>query len=298
MDTVLITGGTGLVGTAITEKLLERGYKVIILSRQFRQSPNSRLQYAVWDIDKGTLDEVAIREADVVIHLAGAGVADRRWTKKRKQQIRDSRVRSGELLMRKLKEIPNHIRVVISASAIGWYGPDPSVPNSSPFTEDAPAYHDFLGTTCADWELAVSAVPQMGKRLVILRTGIVFSDKGGALAQFKKAVKGPFVPVLGSGKQIMSWIDINDLVRIYLFAIENNAVNGIYNAVAPRPESNREIMMKVAGKNKGKMLIPIPVPAILLKVVLGEMSIEVLKSATVSCGKIEKAGFAFQKKEW
>lgn len=298
MSTIIITGGTGLIGTSVTEKLLAKGYKVIVLSRRKHASTNSNLTYAEWDVEKGTMDENAIRSADAIIHLAGAGVADKRWTAKRKKEIRDSRVKSGELLVQKLKEIPNNIRVVISASATGWYGPDPQIPNPHPFMEDAPSCDDFLGRTCRAWEAAVAPLAAMGKRLVILRTGIVFSNKGGALVEFKKSIKGPFVPILGSGKQVMSWIDIDDLTRMYCFALENDAVNGIYNAVGPSPMSNREIMMKIAGKEKGKTVIPIRVPAFALKLVLGEMSIEVLKSTTVSCEKVKTLGYKYNVTMW
>lgn len=297
MATIIITGGTGLIGTAVAEKLLEKGYKVIILSRKKHAGAKNNLSYAEWDVEKGTIDENAIRSADAIIHLAGAGVADKRWTKNRKKEIRDSRIKSGELLVQKLKEIPNNIRVVVSASAIGWYGPDPQIPNPNPFKEDAPSNDDFLGTTCRAWEASIAPLAAMSKRLVILRTGIVFSDKGGALVEFKKSIKGPFVPILGSGKQVVSWIAIDDLVNMYLFALENDAVNGIYNAVGPTPVSNRAIMMKIAGKDKGRTVIPIPVPAFALRLVLGEMSIEVLKSTTVSCEKIVASGFRFVNRE-
>lgn len=293
MATVLITGGTGLIGSAITDKLLEKGYQVIILTRSARNSSRPQLRYAQWDLEKGTMDDWAIREADAIIHLAGAGVADRRWTQKRKQEIRDSRVNAGRLLVKKLQEIPNTVSVFLSASAIGWYGPDPQIPNPRPFTEEQPAAGDFLGTTCQAWEESVKPAAAMGKRLVILRTGIVFSDKGGALKEFRQPVKWGIAPILGTGKQVMSWIHIDDLVRIYLFAMENSELSGIYNAVGPGPSSNREIILRIAHRLKGKWYIPIRVPAGLLKLVLGEMSIEVLKSATVSSRKIENAGFVF-----
>lgn len=147
MATILITGGTGLIGKAITKALLEKNHHVIILSRNGNndQPTGKNLSYAQWNIEKQTIDKDAVAKADYIIHLAGAGVAGKRWTKKRKQEIVDSRVKGGELLVKALKENTNNVKAIISSSAIGWYGPDPAIPNPRPFTEDDPAYDDFWG---------------------------------------------------------------------------------------------------------------------------------------------------------
>lgn len=290
MATILITGGTGLVGSAITDQLLMKGYKIIILTRKVRKSENPQVHYAHWDVEKQVMDESVFREADGIIHLAGAGIADKRWSAKRKREIRDSRVKSGELLMRKLKDVPNRVRVFVSASATGWYSADPSIPNPSPFREDEPSNDEFLGVTCREWEASVAAVTERGIRLVILRTGIVLSDKGGALPKFRSSITGPIVPVPGGGRQIISWIDLEDLVRMYQFAIEDDAVNGIYNAVSPSPVSLRELMLSLKGNSRK---VPVSIPAWVLRMFIGEMSVEVLKSQTVGCEKICSAGFVF-----
>jgi len=295
METVLITGGTGMIGKALTEALIERGYSVIILTRHLnnKQKTNDKISYAVWDVEKKTIDKDAISKADHIIHLAGAGVADKRWTKERKKEIVDSRVESGKLIVESLKTFPNKVNTVISATAIGWYGADPVVPNPQPFTEGKPSDDHFLGRTCKQWEAAIEPVSFLGKRLVKTRIGIVLSNDGGAFAEFEKPLKFGFATILGSGKQIISWIHIDDLVRIFLYALENEKMEGVYNAVAPTPVSNKTLITAIA-KQRGKSFIPIPVPSFALKIVLGEMSIEVLKSATVSADKIQKAGFIFQ----
>lgn len=293
MNTILITGGTGLVGNALTKALLSKGYSVIILTRQKdKQSSIPNLSYAHWDINNMTIDEQAFEQVTHIIHLAGAGVADKRWTKKRKQEIIDSRVKSGELLVQSLKTIPNKVQALISASAIGWYGADPEVPNPNPFKEDDKAATDFLGSTCKLWEESTKPVGEMGKRLVHIRIGIVLSKYGGALKEFIKPQKFGIAAILGNGKQIISWIHIGDLVNIFITAIENETMQGAYNAVAPTPVSNKELTIALA-KARGKFYIPVHIPSFLLKIVLGEMSIEVLKSATVSGEKILATGIQF-----
>ena len=297
MPTVIITGGTGLVGKALGHALLAKGYHIIILTRTLPSTDHSPqsikgIQYAKWDIESQTIDENAIASADYIIHLAGAGVADKRWTKKRKQEIVDSRVKSCKLLADSLKTISNKVKAVVSASAIGWYGPDRILPNPTPFAESDPADESFLGSTCRQWEESIEPVTQSGKRLVKLRIGIVLSKDGGALKEFIKPLKFGVAAILGSGKQIISWIHIDDLVQLFITAMEIETWQGTYNAVAPNPVSNKELTLQLA-KSRKKFFIPIHVPTFILKIMLGEMSVEILKSATVSSQKVQKAGFQY-----
>ncbi len=294
MKTVLITGGTGLTGRALGQALLQKGYRVVILSRQPRQqSGNANPVFAEWNVEQQTIDKEAIATADYIIHLAGAGVADKRWSAKRKQEIISSRVLSSKLIVDSLKNIPNNVQAVISASAIGWYGPDPEIPNTHPFREEAPVHNDFLGTTCRQWEESIEPVRQLGKRLVKLRIGIVLSKQGGALKEFLKPLRFGVAAILGNGRQLVSWIHIDDLVKLYIAAIENGSMQGVYNAVAPNPVSNKELTLTLARSRK-KFFIPVRVPSFLLKLALGGMSVEVLKSATVNCDKVLQTGFQFQ----
>lgn len=156
--------------------------------------------------------------------------------------------------MKALQELPNKVETVVSASAIGWYGPDPVVPNPNPFREDAPPADDFLGSACRLWEQSTEPIARMGKRLVTLRTGIVLAEDGGALKEFRRPLMFGLATILGTGKQVISWIHLKDIVRIYIAAVENNKMQGIYNAVAPRPVTNKELVLQLAGKRKEHFL--------------------------------------------
>ncbi|NLR56604.1 TIGR01777 family protein [Chitinophaga polysaccharea] len=289
MESVIITGGTGLIGTALTQLLLERGYKVIILSRRPENGGNKAVTYAHWNLEAQTIDEDAIQQADYIVHLAGANVGGKRWTAARKQEIIDSRTQSSALIYTALQTIPNKVKKVISASATGYYGEF----TGHVFTETDPPATDYLGSTTQDWEQSISKVTTLGKKLVILRTGIVLSREGGALKEFYKPLRFGFATVLGSGDQFISWIHIHDLVRLYFNAIVNDKLEGIYNAVSPQPVSNRELILSMARIAKGRSFMTTYVPSAVLKLVLGEMSVEVLKSMKASPAKIQQTGFQF-----
>ena len=291
MDTVIITGGTGLIGTALSKFLLSRGYQVIILTRNPKPQKNTSpgISYAAWNVKEQTVNEEAFKKANYIIHLAGAGVADKPWTEKRKREIVESRTKSSELLIKALINIPNNILAVVSASAIGWYQQNKGYQS----VETEPPATDFLGETCEAWENSIKPVEELGKRLVILRTGIVLSNEGGAFPAFKRPIQYGIAGILGNGKQLISWIHIEDLCRLYLEGMVNTNWSGVYNAVSPGPVNNRNFTMALAKKMKGSFFIPIPVPNFILRLMLGDRSEEVLKSSNISANKIKQQGFQF-----
>jgi len=296
METILITGGTGLVGKALTTHLLEKGYRVIILTRNKTKASvsiaaSSTLNYSYWDPSLNQIDPAILQIADHIINLAGAGVADKRWSVSRKKEIRDSRVRAGHCIVHALQQLPHHVKTVVNASAIGWYGPDTE--KNLPFTEEAPAYHDFLGSTCKDWENSTATLDKLGIRVVTFRIGIVLTPEGGALREFIKPLNWGVATILGNGNQKISWVHLEDLVLLFAYAIQSTELKGIYNAVSPAPVTNQELILTLA-KLRRRYFVPIRVPAFLLQVVMGEMSVEVLKSTTVSAQKIMDTGFRFR----
>ncbi|MEO7313409.1 MAG: TIGR01777 family oxidoreductase [Chitinophagaceae bacterium] len=299
MKTVLITGGTGLVGTALTKALLQQGYHVIILTRDPKKSTargafGNQVTYAAWDVKAQTIDVAAVLQADCIVHLAGAGVVDHRWTESYKKEIIDSRVESSKLLIATLTGNPHKVLTFVSASATGWYGPDTAASLKNGFTEDATSDNSFLGEACRLWEESSVQVEKMGIRRVVFRTGIVLAKEGGALAEFKKPLKFGIAGILGNGEQIVCWIAIQDLCEMYCYALENESLHGVYNAVAPHPVSNKELTLALAKAMKGTRYISMHVPAFVLKIMLGQSSVEVLKSTNVSSRKIEMAGYHFK----
>ncbi len=182
-------------------------------------------------------------------------------------------------------------QVVCFVPIIGWYGED--IDKVKLFVETDPAANGFLGETCQLWEQSIQPVEALNKRLVILRTGIVLSNSGGALAEFKKPIRLGVAGIISNGKQVVSWIHIDDLCRLYINAIENEKLTGCYNAVAPEPVTSKTLTITLAKKMNGKLFIPVKVPSFVLKIMLGDRSIEVLKSTSVSCAKIKQTGFTF-----
>ncbi len=285
---VLITGGTGLIGSRLTQMLIQQHYQVAWLSRGKQQSAGVKVYQ--WDVEKGYIAEEALRETDHIIHLAGAGVADKRWTKARKQEILESRTHPTRLLFEKLQQVPNSVKTFISASAIGIYGANRG---DELLTENSTFGSDFLARVTQAWEAGVQPVQTLGIRTAILRIGIVLSKSGGALEKMTQPIRAGIGAPLGSGNQWISWIHEDDLCRMFRFGLENEAMQGVYNAVAPEPASNEELTREAA-RLLGKPVLPINVPAFALKLAVGELATAVLGSAKVSGQKIAATGFRFE----
>ena len=288
MATILITGGTGLVGSHLRKRLEDKGYDVSILGRT-RKNKKSIPTY-IWDWSKQEIENEAIDTADYIIHLAGANIAGKKWTVNRKQLILDSRVKTGKLLFDKIKERNRDLKAFISASAIGYYG---AITSDKLFTETDPAANDFLGDTCSLWEKSADRFKESGIRTVKIRTGVVLTSQGGALSKMITPVKLGIGSAIGSGKQYLPWIHIDDLCGIYIKAIEDTQMRGAYNAVAPDHKTNQEFMRVLAHVLKRPFLFP-NVPAITMKLMFGKMSQMLLDGSRVSADKIVSTGYNFQ----
>lgn len=286
---VLITGGTGFIGKYLTRLLIANGYSVSIFSRSLKQNADD-ISYFRWDIANHFIEEEAILKADYIIHLAGEGIADQRWTAKRKEAIVQSREKSIQLIYDVLKKHNKKLDAFVSASGVGIYG---AVNGSEICTENTLAVNDFLGSTCQKWEAAADTIASLGIRTVKIRTGLVLGKDEGFLKKLIPIFKMKLGAALGSGKQYMPWIHIDDLCSIYLEAIKNDEMTGAYNA-AINDNTNNEIFSKTLAKIYGYSLWLPNVPAFLIQMVLGEMALIVLKGRRVSSDKIEKTGFQFR----
>lgn len=285
---ILISGGTGFVGRHLTQKLIANGYSVSILSRS-KKTNTKDIFYYIWDVEKQIIDDEAIQKADYVIHLAGENIAEKPWTKKRKEAILSSRELSAQLIYRSLQRTNTKIEAFVSASAVGIYG---AINGQAICTEEMKPANDFLGITCQKWEAAVHPFEKLGIRTVKIRTGLVLGKNEGLLKKLSPVFKFRLGAALGSGEQYMPWIHIDDLTSIYLEAIKNPEMNGAYNA-AITDDTTNQLFSKTLAKVYGYSIWLPNVPSFLIQVVLGEMSKLLLKGRRVSNTKLKDLGFQF-----
>lgn len=290
MKTVLITGASGLIGKVLTQTLIQRGYKVHILSRSKTQYPNKDVNSFQWNLSKEQIDPACIKGVDAVIHLAGEGITDQRWTRKRKKKLLESRTKSIKLIYSLLeKESTHQVKTVISACATGYYGNR----GNEILTEESPPSDTFLARLCVAWENAAQEGSKLHIRTVNMRTGFVLSNQGGALTPMVKLTKLGLGSTLGDGEQWISWIHIEDVIQMYIFALEHPSIHGIYNMVAPHPTTNKVMTTVLAQLLKRPLWLP-AIPEWILNLLMGKMSVLVLDSARVSSDKILSTGFKFK----
>lgn len=287
MKKVLITGGSGLVGTALTKLLLLEGFEVRHLGREVR--PNASVPVFRWDVARGILDERALDGVDHIIHLSGANLAGKRWTAARRHELRASRVEAAELLRQSAERTNAWPSAFISASGVNYYG---TATSDHVFTEDDPAATDFLGELCRDWE---SAADKWGThcRVVKMRTAVALSKEGGALCKMAAPARWGLAAPLGSGSQWMPWVHIEDLARAYLHAIRDTGLHGAYNIAAREQVRNLEFMHEVAKALHRPFFLP-PVPEVLLRILLDGPGNLIMNGSRVSNERLEASGFMFK----
>jgi uncharacterized protein (TIGR01777 family) len=286
-DSVLIAGGTGLVGRRLTQLLNQNGYKVMLLSRKKTAEDNT--QTFEWNPAKNEIDNSALLEADHIINLSGENIAGGRWTAERKNALISSRTQSSILLFDACNRLGRFPKTYISASAIGYYGNR----NSEILDEDSEPGTGFLSECCVAWEAGVQKWSDAGVRTVICRIGLVLTADGGVLAETLKPMRLGLATFFGTGKQYNSWIHIDDLCGILQMAIEDDEMNGTFNAVAPNPVSNIEFTRTLLKVRKKPGLL-VPAPSYALHLLLGEAAQMVLSGSIVSSAKIEQQGYVFQ----
>jgi uncharacterized protein (TIGR01777 family) len=285
--TVLIAGGTGLIGSRLSQLLVEKGYNVLHLSR--RKNLQAEIPAYAWDLNQMSVDEEAITRSDIVVNLAGAGIADKPWTEERKQLIIDSRVKSNRLLLDAFQRLGHQPEVYVAASAIGYYGDS----GEAWVNEESESGEGFLSKSVQIWEQPIQEAIASDLRTVALRIGLVLSTKGGALPKLLLPFYFFVGTYFGDGQQWYSWIHIDDLCRMFIQAIEDREMQGVYNAVGPTPERNKAFT-RLVGEARNVPFLLFPAPVFALQLFLGEMSQTVLISTKVSSEKIEKRGFTFQ----
>ncbi len=287
MKRVLIAGGSGQIGKYLSNRLLERGYSVSLLSR--KKLLIDKIPTYLWDVENKRIDYEAIKTADYIINLSGANIGEKRWSSKRKKEILNSRVESNKLLFDKVKELNINLNAFITASAVGYYGVKTS---DKIFKETDNPADDFLGTVCYKWEKESDSFKDLGIRTVKIRTWVVLNNGPGALSKMMLPIKLFIGSPLGSGKQFVPWIHIEDLSNLYIKALEDARMNGAYNAVAEEYITNTELTYALAKKMNRPIILP-NVPSFVLRIIMGEMAEIALEGSRVSSDKLTESGFQF-----
>ncbi len=284
-STILIAGGSGLIGSRLAEILRTLGHTVRLLSR----SPKGDGQF-YWNPGQGEIDTKALQQVDAIINLAGAGIADKRWTAARKRELISSRVQSAALLQREIAQMHERPKAYFSASGVGYYGNSGETWMSE---DSAPVDQGFMVECCREWELAADQMAALGLRVLKFRIGVVLAKEGGALAEIVKPLRFGLGAYFGNGTAWWSWVHLEDVCRAFIWAIENQQVEGVYNLVSPSPVRGKDLV-KATAKAMRQPAVFLPAPAFVLRLFLGEMAAVILNSNRVSSDKLVQAGFKFQ----
>lgn len=287
MPVVLIGGGTGLVGNHLSHLLRDKGYEVRHLSR--KSNLQAEFPAYKWDTKAGIIDPVAMKGVDYIINLAGAGIADKRWTDERKKLIIESRTQTTGLLQKYIESGDLKPKAFISASAVGYYGDR----GQELVSEEVKPGEGFLSHSTVLWEEAAKKIANTGLRTVLMRIGIVLSLKGGAMPELTKTFPLGVGAYFGSGKGYYSWVHIEDVARGFIYALENENMQGAYNIVSPDPSQVKPLVVEMK-EAYGRPVLVMPAPEFGIKLAFGELSHTVLDSTRVSSKKIEEAGFEFK----
>ncbi len=285
---VLIPGGSGLIGTVLAAWLVQHQHEVTILSRRPHQAA-ANVAIVQWDgtSEEGIVD--CVNRADAIINLAGAGIADQRWTQAYKKQIRQSRTDAAQALVQAITVADSKPEAYVQASAVGFYG---SSYRSEILTENLPAGTDFLARVCQDWEDASKPVADLGVRVTQARIGIVLSHQGGALTRMLPPFRLGLGGAMGDGKQPFPWIHIQDVAGALAFLALNDKTQGAYNLTAPHIISNREFSHHLAQTLRRPMLFDIP--AVAVQLLFGELAVILVHGQNAVSRKLQDAGFTFQ----
>ena len=288
---VLVTGATGFVGKRVVKQLLDQGDEVVVLTRNIAKGAlelGKNCKYFLWSDTKTLPPEEAFEGVEGVVNLMGEGIADKRWTEEQKKKIYESRITSTSQLIERMKGLSIKPKVFVSSSAIGIYGNR----GNEEITEQSSTVDDFLANVCKDWEASANKAAELGMRVAIIRTGVVIGKNGGALKKmlpiFKLGGGGP----VGSGKQYMSWIHVDDIAGMFVFALKDPSVQGIYNGTSPYPATSKDFA-KELGKALHRPAFA-PAPGFALKLVFGEMSQVLLDGQKVMPVKFKERKFRFR----
>lgn len=282
---ILITGGSGFVGRELCARLHEQGHELLVVSRNPEQA--RRVLPTGSDV-RPDVQSFAERQPEAVINLAGESIAEGRWSEAKKQRLIDSRLQTTQAIVALCGQLEQPPQVLLSASAMGYYGDQ----GERDVTEQTPPHPEFVHELCARWEEAAREAEAYGVRVARVRIGLVLDRDGGTLAKllplFRLGLGGP----LGSGQQYMPWIHRTDLVRIFLFLLEQEALDGPFNAAAPEPVTNATFTRTLARRLRRPAILPAPAP--MLRLVFGEMSRILLTGAKMRPQRLQEAGFTFQ----